>query len=108
MRTAGVQAISGPMVQRIHRTIDLDLSDTGQTHCLGGVRSQPPVVVSIESTLPSAVRLGKVLVGIQTFLRELVICKLFAVVKGDRLTTSRAGTQQIDDSLVHLCASASG
>ena len=108
MRPAGVQAISGPVVQRIHRTIDLDLSDTGQTDCLGGVRSQPPVVVFIESTLPSAVRLGKVPLGIQTFLHERVICKLFAVVEGDRLAGCFGGAKQINDGLAHLCAGASG
>ena len=66
MRRAVVQTLSGPVVERIHRIIDLDLSDTCQAHLLGEVLSQQSIVVLIESSLPRAIGVGEVHLGVQT------------------------------------------
>jgi hypothetical protein len=52
MRRAIAQALSGPVVEPVHRIIDLILANLEQVGLLGKELAQQAIVVLIEPTLP--------------------------------------------------------
>ena len=89
MRGAIAQAFARSVVKPIHRLIDLILAHLEQVGFLGKELAQQAIVVFIEPTLPGAVRMRKVHLGLQALGDEFMLGEFFAIVKGQRLAAAR-------------------
>ena len=91
MRCAIAQALSRSVVEPVHRIIDFILVHLEQVGLLGKELTQQAIVILIESTLPRAVRMRKVHLGLQALRNELMLGELFAVVKGQGFAVGLVG-----------------
>ena len=89
------------MVKPVHGIVDLLVSDFEQAGVLGKELAQQAIGILIEPTLPRAVWVRKVHIGLQALGDELMLGKLLAIVKGQRLALLLVGAQQINDGLRH-------
>ena len=100
MRRAIAQALSRPVVEPMHRIIiDLILADLEQVGLLGKELAQQAIVVLIEPTLPGAVRIRKVHLGLQALGDEFMLGELFTIVKGQRLALGLVGPYPTESGL---------
>ena len=106
MRGAITQSLTGPVVEQVDRLSDLKLADLQEVGLLGKVLAQQAIVILIETPLPGTVRVGKVHLGAQALSHEGVFCKLFAIVKRQRVTLLPVRAQQPDHGLGDSCAMA--
>ena len=91
VRRAIAQTLARSVVEQIHRIIDLILAHLEQVGLLGKELTQHAIVVLIESTLPRAIRMSKVHLGLQTWRNKLMLGELFAVVKDQGLAVGLVG-----------------
>ena len=78
MRSTIAQALARPVIEQVHRLIDLSLCHLEQTALFREELAQESIGVLIESTLPGAVRARKVHIRFQTARNELVLGELLA------------------------------
>jgi len=63
MRGAVTQALAGPVIEQVHRIIDLLLAHLEEAGLLGKVLAQQPIVVLIERKRPTNTVLTQMLNG---------------------------------------------
>ncbi len=106
MGCAIAQAFSGPVIESVDRIVDLLLCHFQEAGLLGKELAQQAIVILVEPPFPRAVRMCKVHLGLQALGDELVLGKLLAVVKGQRLALRLVGPEQFDNRLCHASAMA--
>ena len=87
MRGFEPQAFSGAVIEPIHGQLDVRYSDAIKVHFLRKELANQTVHVFVCTAFPRCIGMGKVEVRIQGCGDALMLSKLFAIVRGQRVDT---------------------
>ena len=91
------QSFSGSVIQSVLNHSNFLISDRGHGSFLGDVLAQQPIEVFIAAAFPTGKGSGKVSRALKLLINMCMRCKLFAVIKGQRLDSFAQGLEVTHD-----------